>query len=120
MNFSVRDAFARQIGFDPPWALRRNVEDRWTRSLELSRTKDIQMYHRKGVVCLHLDSVDERYLLSGGADAAIAIYDTRNVCSKRTFKAEVEHTIPGKLLSSLSFQGQSTVTTCHRCQVEIV
>ncbi|XP_065834594.1 DNA excision repair protein ERCC-8-like [Oscarella lobularis] len=94
MNF--RDVFARQIGLDPPWALPRCVEDRKTRSIDLSKTKDVQIYHTKGVLCLDLDPVDARYLLSGGADAAIAIYDTRNVRGEKTFKAEVEYTIPGK------------------------
>ncbi|PIK58160.1 putative DNA excision repair protein ERCC-8-like [Apostichopus japonicus] len=48
---------------------------RRTYSLELSKNKDVQRIHMSSVNSLDLDPVDYRYLLSGGGDGVIAIYD---------------------------------------------
>lgn len=51
---------------------------RRTYSLELSKTKDVQRVHASSVNTLDLDPVESRYLLSGGGDGVVAIYDVQS------------------------------------------
>ncbi|XP_033115097.1 DNA excision repair protein ERCC-8-like [Anneissia japonica] len=44
-------------------------------SLELSKTRDVQRIHSGAVNCLDIDPSEGKYLLSGGADSGIVIYD---------------------------------------------
>ncbi|KAK3029782.1 hypothetical protein RJ639_038224 [Escallonia herrerae] len=47
-------------------------------SLQLSNHKEIVSAHRGSVNSLQVDLTEGRYLLSGGADASVAVYDIQN------------------------------------------
>ncbi|XP_072043883.1 DNA excision repair protein ERCC-8-like [Amphiura filiformis] len=67
---------ARERGTHKPDALPRAEVTRRTFSLELSKTKDVQRIHMNGVNTLDIDPTEGRYLLSGGADGVMCVYDT--------------------------------------------
>lgn len=67
---------ARARGTHRPDALPRAEVTRRVFSLELSKTKDVQRIHANGVQAIDIDPAEGRYLLSGGAEGVIAVYDT--------------------------------------------
>jgi len=62
-------------GLQHPCVLQRAVATRRAMGLELSQTREICPIHRGGVLALAIERVDGRYLLSGGRDHRIAVYD---------------------------------------------
>lgn len=70
---------SRETGEDNPLLLRRAETTRRIYSLDLSTHRDVEQgTHRGGINCLDIDLVEERYLLSGGSNGMIFIYDLLN------------------------------------------
>ncbi|XP_066567519.1 DNA excision repair protein ERCC-8 [Amia ocellicauda] len=76
---------ARQTGLDDPLRLRRAESTRRVLSLELNKDRDVQRIHSNGINCLDIEVVEGRYMLSGGADGVIVIYDLENSDRKPHF-----------------------------------
>ncbi|XP_077203316.1 DNA excision repair protein ERCC-8 isoform X2 [Paroedura picta] len=74
--------FARQAGLDDPLRLRRAESTRRVLSLELSKDKDVEIIHESGISTLDIEPVEGRYMLSGGSDGFIVLYDLEN-CSRK-------------------------------------
>ncbi|XP_066472225.1 DNA excision repair protein ERCC-8 isoform X1 [Tiliqua scincoides] len=72
----------RQTGLDDPLRLRRAEATRRVLSLELNKNKDIQRIHASGVSTLDIEPVEGRYMLSGGSDGVIVLYDLENFSRK--------------------------------------
>lgn len=68
----------REKGLHDPLTLKRAETTRRATNLELSQHKDIQRIHSGTVNSLDIDLIENRYLLSGGADGYIAIHDLYN------------------------------------------
>ncbi|CAG9462780.1 unnamed protein product [Pedinophyceae sp. YPF-701] len=49
--------------------------DPWIASLGVSPSREIRSRHRNAVLCMDIDPVEGRYLLSGSLDPTVAIYD---------------------------------------------
>ncbi|KAM4810208.1 DNA excision repair protein ERCC-8 [Rhinophrynus dorsalis] len=71
--------WARQTGLDSPIRLRRAETTRRVLSLELNKDRDVERIHENGINTLDIESVEGRYMLSGGADGVIVIYDLANL-----------------------------------------
>ncbi|CAH1243109.1 ERCC8 [Branchiostoma lanceolatum] len=83
----------RENGTLDPLALVRAEATRRTFSLELSKEQDVKRIHASGVNSLDLDPVEGRYLISGGADGVIAIYDTHNLSGTPSNTSEAVCTV---------------------------
>ncbi|XP_070791969.1 DNA excision repair protein ERCC-8 [Pituophis catenifer annectens] len=70
--------FARQAGVDDPLRLRRAEATRRVLSLELNKNKDVERIHGSGINTLDIEPVENRYMLSGGSDGTIVLYDLEN------------------------------------------
>uniref|UniRef100_A0A8C6XPS4 DNA excision repair protein ERCC-8 n=1 Tax=Naja naja TaxID=35670 RepID=A0A8C6XPS4_NAJNA len=70
--------FARQAGVDDPLRLRRAEATRRVLSLELNKNKDVERIHGSGINTLDIEPVENRYMLSGGSEGAIVLYDLEN------------------------------------------
>ncbi|XP_061474747.1 DNA excision repair protein ERCC-8 isoform X4 [Rhineura floridana] len=73
---------ARQAGLDDPLKLRRAEATRRVLSLELNKDKDIERIHGSGINTLDIEPVESRYMLSGGSDGVIVLYDLENWSKK--------------------------------------
>ncbi|KAM6468888.1 DNA excision repair protein ERCC-8 isoform 4-T5 [Liasis olivaceus] len=73
---------ARQAGVDDPLRLRRAEATRRVLSLELNKNKDVERIHGSGINTLDIEPVEHRYMLSGGSDGAIVLYDLENFSRK--------------------------------------
>ncbi|XP_026526304.1 DNA excision repair protein ERCC-8 [Notechis scutatus] len=69
---------ARQAGVDDPLRLRRAEATRRVLSLELNKNKDVERIHGSGINTLDIEPVENRYMLSGGSDGTIVLYDLEN------------------------------------------
>ncbi|ESO92598.1 hypothetical protein LOTGIDRAFT_233046 [Lottia gigantea] len=71
---------SRESGSSDPSLLRRAEVTRRIYSLELSKHRDIEKSNALGVVnALDIDSIENRYLLSGGGNGGIAIHDLEDL-----------------------------------------
>ncbi|XP_033020627.1 DNA excision repair protein ERCC-8 isoform X1 [Lacerta agilis] len=73
---------ARQAGLEEPLRLRRAESTRRVLSLELNKDKDIERIHGSGINTLDIEPVESRYMLSGGTDGVIVLYDLENLSRK--------------------------------------
>ncbi|XP_044302245.1 DNA excision repair protein ERCC-8 isoform X2 [Varanus komodoensis] len=73
---------ARQSGLDEPLRLRRAESTRRVLSLELNKDKDIEQIHGSGINTLDIEPVENRYMLSGGSDGVVVLYDLENLSRK--------------------------------------
>ncbi|XP_074808692.1 DNA excision repair protein ERCC-8 isoform X3 [Natator depressus] len=73
---------ARQAGLDDPLRLRRAESTRRVLSLELNKDRDVERIHGTGVNTLDIEPVEGRYMLSGGSDGVIVLYDLENFSRK--------------------------------------
>ncbi|XP_008172702.1 DNA excision repair protein ERCC-8 isoform X4 [Chrysemys picta bellii] len=73
---------ARQAGLDDPLRLRRAESTRRVLSLELNKDRDVERIHGSGVNTLDIEPVEGRYMLSGGSDGVIVLYDLENFSRK--------------------------------------
>ncbi|XP_059031043.1 DNA excision repair protein ERCC-8 isoform X3 [Mustela nigripes] len=69
---------ARQAGLDDPLRLRRAESTRRVLGLELNKDRDVERIHGSGVNTLDIEPVEARYMLSGGSDGVIVLYDLEN------------------------------------------
>ncbi|KAL8611451.1 hypothetical protein ACOMHN_014506 [Nucella lapillus] len=67
----------RDNGIMSPLLLRRAQRARRHLNLELSKHTEVEAFHKGSVNSLDLDLAENRYLLSGGSDSTISIYDTQ-------------------------------------------
>ncbi|XP_054466725.1 DNA excision repair protein ERCC-8 isoform X2 [Anoplopoma fimbria] len=69
---------ARQAGLDDPLRLRRAESTRRVLSLTLNPDRDVDRIHGNGINTIDIEVIEGRYMLSGGADGVIVIYDLEN------------------------------------------
>ncbi|KAM9093912.1 DNA excision repair protein ERCC-8 isoform 1-T1 [Sarcophilus harrisii] len=73
---------ARQAGLDDPGRLRRAEATRRVLKLELNKDREVERIHSNGVNTLDIEPVEGRYMLSGGSDGIIVLYDLENFSRK--------------------------------------
>ncbi|KAB1281052.1 DNA excision repair protein ERCC-8 [Camelus dromedarius] len=69
---------ARQTGLDDPLRLQRVESTRRVWGLELNKDRDVERIHGSGVNTLDIEPIEGRYMLSGGSDGVIVLYDLEN------------------------------------------
>ncbi|XP_074241768.1 DNA excision repair protein ERCC-8 isoform X2 [Saimiri boliviensis] len=69
---------ARQTGLEDPLRLRRAASTRRVLGLELNKDRDVERVHGGGINTLDIEPVEGRYMLSGGSDGVIVLYDLEN------------------------------------------
>ena len=57
---NIYSLYCRQLGQDPPWMVRRCIEEERSRQLDLSKEKNVIHYHETAVKALDIDSVEGR------------------------------------------------------------
>ncbi|XP_071485001.1 DNA excision repair protein ERCC-8-like [Diadema antillarum] len=76
-----------------PSQIQRAEATRRTFRLQLSKHRDVQRIHASGINSLDIDPVEHKYMLSGGADGVVAIYDTECIPEVREFTCETVCTV---------------------------
>ncbi|KAK3540419.1 hypothetical protein QTP70_030970 [Hemibagrus guttatus] len=84
---------ARQTGVDDPVRLRRAESTRRVLSLELNHDRDVARIHGNGVNCIDIEVIEGRYMLSGGSDGVIVIYDLENSSKKSHYTCKAVCTV---------------------------
>ncbi|XP_063051057.1 DNA excision repair protein ERCC-8 isoform X2 [Engraulis encrasicolus] len=84
---------ARRIGVDDPVRLRRAESTRRVLSLELNHDRDVDRIHGNGVNSLDIEVIEGRYMLSGGADGVVVIYDLENNNKKPQYTCKAVGTV---------------------------
>ncbi|XP_078405403.1 DNA excision repair protein ERCC-8 isoform X2 [Cetorhinus maximus] len=84
---------ARQSGCDEPLRVRRAESTRRVLNLELNKDRDVQRIHGSGVNTLDIDPVEGKYMLSGGSDGVIAIYDLENATKRLQYTCKAICTV---------------------------
>uniref|UniRef100_A0AAY5KYX8 DNA excision repair protein ERCC-8 n=1 Tax=Esox lucius TaxID=8010 RepID=A0AAY5KYX8_ESOLU len=69
---------ARQAGLDDPLRLKRAETTRRVLSLELNHDRDVDRIHSNGINTIDIEVIEGRYMLSGGSDGVIVLYDLEN------------------------------------------
>ncbi|XP_057258677.1 DNA excision repair protein ERCC-8 isoform X2 [Pezoporus wallicus] len=77
--------WARQAGLDDPLRLRRAEATRRVLSLELNKDRDVERIHGSGINTLDIEPVEGRYMLSGGSDGVIVLYDLENLTREKSY-----------------------------------
>lgn len=85
--------YARQTGLDDPVRLRRAESTRRVLSLELNHNRDVDRIHGNGINTLDIDVIDGKYMLSGGSDGVIVIYDLENNSKKPQYTCKAICTV---------------------------
>ncbi|KAG8011938.1 Elongation of very long chain fatty acids protein 7 [Nibea albiflora] len=84
---------ARQAGLDDPLRLRRAESTRRVLSLKLNPDRDVDRIHGNGINTIDIDSIEGRYMLSGGADGVIVVYDLENFSGKPQYTCKAVCTV---------------------------
>uniref|UniRef100_A0A4W3KHK9 DNA excision repair protein ERCC-8 n=1 Tax=Callorhinchus milii TaxID=7868 RepID=A0A4W3KHK9_CALMI len=84
---------ARQGGFNEPLTLRRAESTRRVLNLELNKDRDVQRIHGSGVNTIDIDPIEGKYMLSGGSDGVIVIYDLENISRKPQYTCKAICTV---------------------------
>ncbi|XP_077378171.1 DNA excision repair protein ERCC-8 [Festucalex cinctus] len=84
---------ARRAGLDDPLRLRRVEATRRVLSLELNADRDMDRIHANGVNTVDIEVIEGKYMLSGGADGVIVIYDLENFSGKPQYTCKAVSTI---------------------------
>ncbi|CAM9656745.1 DNA excision repair protein ERCC-8 isoform X2 [Lampetra fluviatilis] len=84
---------SRRNGADEPPRLRVAESTRRVFNLELSSERDVECVHSSGVNVLDIDQAENKYMLSGGADGVIAIYNLENVSQKPQYTCKAICTV---------------------------
>ncbi|XP_030635656.1 DNA excision repair protein ERCC-8 isoform X2 [Chanos chanos] len=84
---------ARQTGLDDPIRFRRAESTRRVLNLELNSDRDVAQIHGNGVNTLDIEVIEGRYMLSGGSDGVIAIYDLENNSKKPQYTCKAICTV---------------------------
>ncbi|KAM3847215.1 DNA excision repair protein ERCC-8 isoform 2-T2 [Vipera latastei] len=80
---------ARQVGVDDPLRLRRAEATRRVLSLELNKNNDVERIHGSGINTLDIEPIENRYMLSGGSDGTIVLYDLENFSGTPCYTCKV-------------------------------
>ncbi|XP_030851877.1 DNA excision repair protein ERCC-8 [Strongylocentrotus purpuratus] len=83
----------RSWGNVRPSQVHRAEATRRTFRLQLSKHRDVQRIHSSGINSLDIDPIDYKFMLSGGADGVIAIYDLECIPEVKEFTCETVCTI---------------------------
>ncbi|XP_061527874.1 DNA excision repair protein ERCC-8 isoform X1 [Phycodurus eques] len=84
---------ARRAGLDDPLRLRRAEATRRVLSLQLNADRDMERIHANGVNTVDIEVIEGKYMLSGGADGVIVIYDLENFSGKPQYTCKAVSTI---------------------------
>ncbi|XP_028852400.1 DNA excision repair protein ERCC-8 [Denticeps clupeoides] len=84
---------ARQNGVDGPIRLRRAESTRRVLSLELNHDRDVARVHGNGVNTIDIEAIEGRYMLSGGSDGVIVVYDLENNSKKPQYTCKAICTV---------------------------
>lgn len=84
---------ARQAGLDDPLRLRRAESTRRVLSLTLNPDRDVDRVHGNGINTIDIEVIEGRYMLSGGADGVIVIYDLENFSGKPQYTCKAVCTV---------------------------
>nr|XP_033796589.1 DNA excision repair protein ERCC-8-like [Geotrypetes seraphini]XP_033796598.1 DNA excision repair protein ERCC-8-like [Geotrypetes seraphini] len=84
---------SRQLGLDDALRLRRAERTRRVLSLELNKDRDVERIHGSGVNTLDIEPVEGRYMLSGGSDGVIVLYDLANLSRKPCYTCKAVCTV---------------------------
>uniref|UniRef100_UPI00398F80E3 DNA excision repair protein ERCC-8 isoform X3 n=1 Tax=Pristiophorus japonicus TaxID=55135 RepID=UPI00398F80E3 len=84
---------ARQSGCNEPLRVRRAESTRRVLNLELNKDRDVQRIHGSGVNTLDIDPVEGKYMLSGGSDGVVAIYDLENATKRLQYTCKAICTV---------------------------
>ncbi|XP_019733589.1 DNA excision repair protein ERCC-8 [Hippocampus comes] len=84
---------ARRAGLDDPLRLRRVEATRRVLSLQLNADRDMDRIHANGVNTVDIEVIEGKYMLSGGADGVIVIYDLENFSGKPQYTCKAVSTI---------------------------
>nr|XP_033793502.1 DNA excision repair protein ERCC-8-like [Geotrypetes seraphini]XP_033793508.1 DNA excision repair protein ERCC-8-like [Geotrypetes seraphini]XP_033793515.1 DNA excision repair protein ERCC-8-like [Geotrypetes seraphini]XP_033793520.1 DNA excision repair protein ERCC-8-like [Geotrypetes seraphini]XP_033793526.1 DNA excision repair protein ERCC-8-like [Geotrypetes seraphini] len=84
---------SRQLGLDDSLRLRRAESTRRVLSLELNKDRDVERIHGSGVNTLDIEPVEGRYMLSGGSDGVIVLYDLANLSRKPCYTCKAVCTV---------------------------
>uniref|UniRef100_A0A8C7QN81 DNA excision repair protein ERCC-8 n=1 Tax=Oncorhynchus mykiss TaxID=8022 RepID=A0A8C7QN81_ONCMY len=84
---------ARQAGLDDPLRLRRAESTRRVLNLELNHDRDVDRIHSNGVNTIDIEVIEGRYMLSGGADGVIVVYDLENNSRKPQYTCKAVCTV---------------------------
>lgn len=71
--------WSRICGLDSPVRLTRAEATRRVLSLDLNKDRNVERIHENGINTLDIEPVEGRYMLSGGSDGIIVIYDLKNL-----------------------------------------
>uniref|UniRef100_A0A3P9BDI9 DNA excision repair protein ERCC-8 n=1 Tax=Maylandia zebra TaxID=106582 RepID=A0A3P9BDI9_9CICH len=84
---------ARRAGLDDPLRLRRAESTRRVLGLQLNPDRDVDRIHGNGINTIDIEAVEGRYMLSGGADGVIVIYDLENFSGKLQYSCKAVCTV---------------------------
>lgn len=84
---------ARETGFEDPLHFFRAETTRRVFNLSLGENKDVERHFLGNVNTLDIDLVERRYLLAGGADGFIVIYDTFNTTGQTKYTCPAVGTV---------------------------
>uniref|UniRef100_A0A3Q1K1A3 DNA excision repair protein ERCC-8 n=1 Tax=Anabas testudineus TaxID=64144 RepID=A0A3Q1K1A3_ANATE len=84
---------ARQAGLDDPLRLRRAESTRRVLGLQLNPDRDVERIHGNGINTIDIEAIEGRYMLSGGADGVIVIYDLENYGGKPQYTCKAMCTV---------------------------
>ncbi|OAD02295.1 hypothetical protein MUCCIDRAFT_111665 [Mucor lusitanicus CBS 277.49] len=69
----------REYGVLNPLRLERAETTRRAYNLQLSKSKELALSHRGGVNSVKIEAIEQRYLLSGGADGKVHVFDLQAI-----------------------------------------
>uniref|UniRef100_A0A4W5KE97 DNA excision repair protein ERCC-8 n=1 Tax=Hucho hucho TaxID=62062 RepID=A0A4W5KE97_9TELE len=84
---------ARQAGLDDPLRLRRAESTRRVLNLELNHDRDVDRIHSNGINTIDIEVIEGRYMLSGGADGVVVVYDLENNSRKSQYTCKAVGTV---------------------------
>ncbi|XP_077571497.1 DNA excision repair protein ERCC-8-like [Stigmatopora nigra] len=84
---------ARRAGLDDPLRLKRVESTRRVLSLELNADREMDRIHANGVNTIDIEVIEGKYMLSGGADGVIVIYDLENLTGKTQYTCKAVSTV---------------------------
>lgn len=76
MKSVFHDLLQRELGALRPEVQIRNNFYRFLEDFDLSDEKEFKSPHKAGVTCLGMEAVEGRFLLSGGLDGKLSLFDT--------------------------------------------
>ncbi|GFO05103.1 DNA excision repair protein ercc-8 [Plakobranchus ocellatus] len=91
----------QSAGLIAPIQLQREINTSFVRQLELSRHKEVEATDAGAVNDLHVDTTENRYLLSGYSDGSIAVHDLHDLREDEYNNGEVD-SLTYKLVCTVS------------------